>query len=178
MGKRSKFKRKPRDNYRTPLEAVRPLLPFLGFRVKFDEPCSGDGALVEYLKDAGHHCVNSSDICRGQDAMDITGTPAEMFITNPPWAWYVLDPLITHLSDMRPTFLLLNADLMHNKRMGRHMKRCSKVVSVGRIKWIEGSKNTGMENCVWMLFEDREVRTVFYGRSANLETFEKGEKNG
>jgi len=89
-----------------------------------------------------------------------------MFITNPPWHWDVLDPLITHLSDMRPTFLLLNADLMHNKRMARHMRRCSKVVSIGRVRWIEGSKNTGMENCAWYLFEDREVRTVFYGRGS------------
>ena len=164
MGKRSNYKRRDLDAYATPASAIWPLLPFLGARVWFNEPCSGDGALVEHLKVAGHRCVSSSDICRGQDALDIKRTRAEVFITNPPWDWAVLDPLITHLSDMRPTFLLLNADLMHNKRMAGHMRRCEKVVSIGRVRWIEGSKNTGMENCCWYLFKDREVETVFYGR--------------
>ena len=32
------------------------------------------------------------------------------------------------------------------------MKRCRKVVSVGRLKWIPGSKHTGKDNCAWYLF--------------------------
>jgi len=168
MGKRSNYKRRSLDAYATPASAVWSLLPHLGLRVRFDEPCAGDRALVKHLTRHGHQCARASDITdeHSVDAFDLKRSSAEMFITNPPWHWDVLDPLITHLSDMRPTFLLLNADLMHNKRMARHMRRCSKVVSIGRVRWIEGSKNTGMENCAWYLFEDREVRTVFYGRGS------------
>ena len=163
MGKRTNYPRKDNDFYATPLAAAEPLFPFLKPGIKFDEPCSGDGALVEHLKDAGFHCVNSSDLLRGQDAMDITGTPADVFITNPPWSWKALDPLITHLSDMRPTWLLLNGDLMHNIRMGRHMKRCELVVSVGRISWHQNGKK-GFENCAWYLFRPGCGKTIFYGR--------------
>ena len=163
MGKRTNYKRKVHDFYPTPLAAAEPLFPFLKPRTKFDEPCSGDGALVEHLKDAGFNCVNSSDLIRGQDAMDITGTPAEYFITNPPWAWEVLDPLIAHLSNMRPTWLLLNGDLMHNVRMGQYLRRCQSVVSVGRISWLQNGKN-GFENCAWYLFYPHRRKTTFYGR--------------
>lgn len=175
MGKRSDFERKPRDFYPTPYEAVVPLLPHLSHHgVRFCEPCAGDGALVDHLTKHGHRCASARDIEPRRDDIDkkdalttLTGN-VSYFITNPPWEWGVLDPLITFLSDQNPTWLLLNADLMHNKRMGPHMKRCLTVVSVGRVRWIAGSKNTGMENCAWYLFVNPdhigEIETVFYGR--------------
>ena len=47
------------------------------------------------------------------------------------------------------------------------MTYCSKVVSIGRVKWIEGSKGVGKDNCCWYLFdafkEDMKP-TEFYGR--------------
>jgi len=88
-----------------------------------------------------------------------------MFITNPPWSWPVLSKLINHLSELKPTWLLLNADLMHNKRMGQYMEKCTKVVSIGRVSWMQNGKK-GFENCTWNLFEKDAVETVFYGRSA------------
>lgn len=52
MGKRSAFKRAPRDLYPTPLEAVRPLLPHLAPATRYVEPCAGDGdhAATERMK--------------------------------------------------------------------------------------------------------------------------------
>lgn len=45
------------------------------------------------------------------------------------------------------------------------MKMCVKVVSVGRVKWIEDSKMTGKDNCAWYLFDENHVGpTQFYGR--------------
>jgi len=166
MGKRSNYSRRILDSYATPFSAVAPLLLHLGSGICFDEPCAGDRALVSHLTRHGHQCARASDIADEHpvDAFNLERSGADMFITNPPWDWDVLDPLIDHLSNMKPTWLLLNADLMHNKRMGRHMRRCLKVVSIGRIKWIEGSKSTGMENCAWFLFVGREVQTLFYGR--------------
>ena len=43
MGKRSNFERKPRDYYRTPIEAAEPIRPFMQDIQTFCEPCAGDG---------------------------------------------------------------------------------------------------------------------------------------
>lgn len=61
MGKRSNFERLPRDFYPTPLAAVVPLLPHLDYS-HFVEPCAGNGALIDHLRDAGFHCVAACDI--------------------------------------------------------------------------------------------------------------------
>jgi hypothetical protein len=171
MGKRSTFPRSPRDFYPTPYEAVVPLLPHLVERTFFHEPCCGNGQLIGHLEAHGHRCLGSSDIephpCVGfkQDAMTLTHCLGIVFITNPPWLWSVLNPMITHLSTLAPTWLLLNADQMHNKRMGPHLRRCTKIVSIGRVKWMPDSTSTGMENSAWFLFDqNHDGPTVFVGR--------------
>ncbi len=170
MGKRSEFERKERDFYPTPYEAVVPLLSQLPRPTRFAEPCAGDGALVDHLMAHGHVCARARDIdprrcdIDKKDALTTLTGNIDFFITNPPWEWKILDPLIRFLSEQHPTWLLLNADVMHNKRMGPHMKKCSRVVSVGRVKWMPGSKNTGMENCAWMLFQAEPSTTTFIGR--------------
>ena len=63
--------------------------------------------------------------------------------------------MLTHVKEL----IEQNAEYMH---------RCEKIVSVGRVKWIPGSKMTGKDNCCWYLF-DREFgyadgRTQFFGR--------------
>lgn len=66
---------------------------------------------------------------------------------------------------LRPTLLLLPADVMHNKRMSSYMSVCSWVKAIGRVKWVEGSKSTGMENYCWYLFDQNHTgTTTFYGR--------------
>jgi len=156
MGKRTSYPRKNRDYYPTPEEAVGPLLSHLDPRTLFDEPCVGGGHLVRYLEEAGHLCVSASDLASGQDAMEIQSTVAHCFITNPPWSWPTVSKLISHLSDMAPTWLLLNADVAHNKRMAVHMARCVKFVSVGRCSWM-GNKVKGYENAAWFLFDARKL---------------------
>jgi hypothetical protein len=45
------------------------------------------------------------------------------------------------------------------------MTYCARVVSVGRVKWIEGSKSVGKDNCAWYLFDANvDTPTQFYGR--------------
>jgi len=167
MGKRSEFKRVEKDFYPTPYEAVVPLLAHLPPLVEYDEPCAGLGDLVKHLDFAGAVCRRASDIeesrpCVWVDALDLQECVGDMFITNPPYTWSILNPLIYHLSDIAPTWLLLPADMMHNKRMGVHMKKCVKVVSVGRVKWF--GNMTGMENSAWYLFIATNTRTQFFGR--------------
>ena len=63
MGKRSdKFERNLRGFYPTPVSAIRPLLGHLRQAVQFDEPCAGDGALIQHLEAAGHSLAFASDI--------------------------------------------------------------------------------------------------------------------
>jgi hypothetical protein len=173
MGKRSTFPRSPRDFYPTPYEAVVPLLPHLpSDTTTYHEPCAGDGALIRHLTALAPQmvCLGCSDTepqgwSVKQDAMTLTHCIGTMFITNPPWLWSVLNPMITHLSTLAPTWVLLNADQMHNKRMGPHLKRCTKIVSIGRVKWMPDSTSTGMENSAWFLFDqNHDGPTVFVGR--------------
>ena len=42
-----------------------------------------------------------------------------------------------------------------------------RIVSVGRVKWIAGSKFTGKDNAAWYLFDrPKNVPAEFYGRAA------------
>ena len=50
MGKYSDFERLPRDYYKTPLAALKPLLPHLQEVQTFAEPCAGDGQLIRLLE--------------------------------------------------------------------------------------------------------------------------------
>lgn len=173
MGKRSSFERVERDYYPTPLEAVRPLLHHLEPGTRFVEPCAGDGALIDHLTDAGHVCWDSSDIDpRREDISERNALInqfylAPCFITNPPWDRKILHPLIVHLSDQAPTWLLFDADWIHTVQAIPFMPRLKRIVAVGRIKWIPNSPFTGKDNCAWHLFgRPSAIPAQFYGRVA------------
>jgi hypothetical protein len=173
MGKRSSFERKPRDFYPTPAVAVAPLLPRIKDIEFFDEPCAGDGALIDILEATGAKCRAALDIepmrddidCA--DALSIDKCFSDAFITNPPWDRGILHRLIIHLSSLAPTWLLFDADWAHTKQAIPYLDRCRKIVSVGRVKWIPDSKMTGKDNCAWHLFQSgaRSAPIEFYGRN-------------
>lgn len=171
MGKRSNFKRKARDAYPTPLSAIVPLLPFLKTCERFCEPCAGDGRMRDYLISKGHHCAAAWDIKpRGphidqQDARIRLIGNITSFITNPPWSRDVLHPIISNLSSQHTTFLLFDADWMHTRQSSELIKKCSLIVSVGRVKWIAKSKFTGKDNVCWYRFDpDHKRGPKFVGR--------------
>ena len=169
MGKRSDFERKPRDFYPTPYEAVMPLIPHLWEGSNFNEPCAGDGALVKHLESIGLKCFFASDIePRGEGIMQIDALKFKndscKIITNPPWDRKILHPMIEHFRTLNKAWLLIDADWMHTKQSSEYMKYCSRVVSVGRVKWIPDSKMTGKDNCAWFCFEEYPTSTCFFGR--------------
>lgn len=174
MGKRSTFDRAPRDFYPTPREAVLPLLPHLEYGSIFAEPCAGDGALIKHLEWGGMSCVEALDIeprtgdAYRADALDWSPEPSvDFIITNPPWRRDLLHPMIARFSKTRPTWLLFDADWMHTRQSALYLPWLRKVVSVGRVKWIPGSKMTGKDNCAWYLFDQAsEGPTVLVGRAA------------
>lgn len=170
MGKRSNFARKPHDFYPTPEPAVDVLVDYVEPRV-FIEPCAGDGALVRALEERGFYCSWQSDIQTGRCALTLTedellGAPGypDTIITNPPWTRSVLHPLIDHLSSMTETWLLLDADWAHTIQAAELMKRCSMIISVGRLKWEPDSPYTGKDNCAWYCFLPQEIETIFIPR--------------
>jgi hypothetical protein len=178
MGKRSKFQRVERDFYPTPLAAVLPLLPHLPKEVRFAEPCAGDGRLIHILEEETDAiCMWASDIepqSKGvlQDDFRDVGYE-ELFesscvITNPPWDRKILHPFIEHFvfNQKITTWLLFDSDWMHTKQSAPYMKHCSDIVSIGRVKWIEGSTGVGKDNCCWYKFVSEPLlETKFHGRT-------------
>ena len=174
MGKRTKqdFEKRPRDYYATiDPDAVKPLISFVrGLRVA--EPCAGNGDLSMLLEPdckvvwesdldpQNKYILQKNAIFLGSGDLWECNT----IVTNPPFSWKLLQPLLDHLPTLLPTWLLLPADVAYNKRMGPYMKCCKSIVSVGRLYWI-GNKVKGVDNYAWFEFVNEEVETKFYGRN-------------
>lgn len=176
MGKRSSFRRMKNDAYDTPVEAVLPLISHLPDRFTFDEPCAGCGQLADALKNFGGVPLSLFDIeprrrdVRQLDAFNIADTGAQYIITNPPWTRELLHPLILHLCQLAPTWLLLDAGWAFTKRAAPYMDHCRKVVAVGRLRWIPGSPHTGKDDCAWYLFTHAtDEPTLFFHRAEAAE---------
>lgn len=177
MGKRSDFKRRPQDAYDTPAEAVVSLLPHLELECRcvttFWEPCAGSYRLAAALEEMGPlQSSRASDIeprhphVDQADALTVEAPIVDWIITNPPWTRSILHLMIERFSDMRPTWLLFDADWVHTKQSIPFMPRLQKVVSVGRVSWMENGA-TGKDNCAWHLFDARhEGPTELVGRAA------------
>ena len=91
-----------------------------------------------------------------------------LILTNPPFTWSVLKPMMERWIALRPTLLLLPADFMHNKRVAPFLEKAVWIKSIGRVRWIEGSNTSGVENYVWALFDknkDVGTPTLFIGRT-------------
>ena len=175
MSKRSSFEKIPRDFYPTtdPNVLVPEFIRSIRGR-RYAEPCCGEGDLTELLTEVSI-CKWESDIeNRGAgkvwDAMCLSKHELEkcdLIITNPPFTKSVLLPLIDHFTTLKPTWLLLPSDMMHNKYFGSYMDKCSKVVSIGRVKWFKDSKATSTDNFCWYFWQHKataDTETFFYGR--------------
>lgn len=177
MSKRSSFERVHKDFYPTidPKSIPSSLLPHIQGK-SYAEPCYGEGDLEDRLMDIAT-CNFRSDIretvgcSKVKDVMDLTGediVDCDLIITNPPFDRKVLLPMLDHMVNLKPTWLLLPADIMHNKYFTPYMKRCSKVVSVGRLYWFKdndsGKSVRGTDNYAWFFWPksaDNESTTVF-----------------
>ena len=170
------YARAARDFYATPEAAILKLLPHIGEIETFAEPMCGDGAIPRTLEPLGWRCTAAWDIePQGEmvgragvydvlmlQAKDFKGCDA--IISNPPWPWpsnmrggqpegTPTIQIIQHLMAIRPTWLILSADFMHNRYFESFAPHCPKIVSAGRVKWMAGTKNTGFDNAAWYLFD-------------------------
>lgn len=174
MGKRSSFERNERDYYPTPYKAILPLLPHLPPACRFIEPCAGDGRLIAHLARHGHSCAYACDIeplAEGIEKRDILFFDSAKFpdtdyvITNTPWAREPLHKMINIFRGVAPAWLLLDSDYAYTGQAYDYLQYCEKIVSVGRVQWIEGSASSGMENASWYLFGQNPVPySQFYAK--------------
>lgn len=144
------------DLYETPLEAVKPVIPWLKLDGRtFAEPCVGNGALLGHLNKFKFNCLYTGDISTGQDALTwLNPERAQMIVTNPPWKRELLHPLIDHFIGLRvPTWLLIDADWMHTLQAVSFLSYCSHIISIGRVKWLPDSKSTGYDNAAFYRFK-------------------------
>jgi hypothetical protein len=169
MGKRSSgFERIPRDFYPTPYAAVPPLIPHLRGVQLFAEPCAGNGALVHHLESHGLRCVYQGDIATGQDALVLEQYGnADTIITNPPYQRPLMHALIEHFARILPAWLLLETDWAYTKQAAPFMPTCTDIVSIGRLRWIKGTKMTGKQNFAWYRFDARHLAgPIFHARDS------------
>lgn len=167
MGKRSSFARREKDFYPTPVAAVAPLVPHLAFST-YCEPCAGAGDLVAGLNsltmfaDAPKYCVAAYDVeprATGVARLDASSLEArhlngaECIVTNPPYLWGMFLPLAERFVSLAPTWLLLPMDWAANRRFSPLLRDCRKIVPVGRVKWIPGSKHSAVDNFCWFFFD-------------------------
>ncbi len=176
MSKRSSMEKIPRDFYPTTDPSAIPpkLIEFIRGK-SYASPCYGDGDLEDLLMDVAV-CRWRSDIrktvgsSKVWDALSLSKHElgrCDIILENPPFSRDVLLPMIDHFTSLKPTWLLLPADMMHNKYFGEYMDRCSRVISVGRLKWFKDSKYTSTDNFAWYFWKKgatTDTDTVFYGR--------------
>ena len=176
MGKRSEFEKLPKDYYPTPEDAFKPVAKLFDKGVIFCEPCAGDGRLAAHverwvegslcafmmdIEPQGPHILKGDSTLLNSEHVD----NCDVIITNPPYTWSVLSPMLDRWIPMLPTALLLPADFMHNKRFHKYLRHCAYIKSIGRVKWIEDSKMSGKDNYAWFFFTPEEqVQTIFEGR--------------
>lgn len=172
MTKRAEGKHEPqpRGFHPTPAAAFAPLAPYLEPGADVIEPMAGDGSLCNHLFANGQVIVAATDIVPQHpniSQMDvhsysISNTPAiNYFVSNPPWPLPRQNgaptlAIIETLRVIRPTWLLLPSDFMHNVYARDVMRYCGGLISVGRVKWVPGSADAGFDNCAWYLFGRRD----------------------
>lgn len=166
MSKRlNTHKRRDKDFYPTPYEAVLPLRNHLPPHFSYSEPCAGNLDLVDHLNRIGGTCSMASDIeerCRPLDhvgdALGVDYFPGQFIITNPPWERQLLHKLVDHFRQVKPTWLLFDSDWFYTKQATKFKPYLHKMVTVGRVKWIPGSSSVGYDNVAWYLFGENPVQ--------------------
>ena len=118
-------------------------------------PVAGDGDLVRHLESFGlrlRPC--QSDIRTGQDALSLDHYgAADAIITNPPYTRDLMHRLIVHFQNIAPTWLLLDQDWVSTLQAVPYLPHCSDIVTIGRVKWFDGSKHASKDNFGWFRFD-------------------------
>ncbi len=173
MAKRSEFPRLEKDAYQTiDKRAFPPLLPHIRNVRSYAEPCAGEGLLIKHLEEFAPWmtCGYQNDIDRGEDAL--TGeylasarNRYDAIISNTPWDRKILHPMISKFMAIAPCFLLFDASWAFTKQARPFLPHCSKIIAVGRLKWIPDTTMSGKDDCAWFSFDQYHTGGPhFYGQ--------------
>ena len=106
------------------------------------------------LKSFGLRCTYAGDITTGQDALACDSFGGVPIITNPPWRRDQLHALIPHFMRCAPfCWLLFDANWAHTRQSRDLIQHCSRILPIGRVRWIPGSPYTGKDDASWYRFE-------------------------
>lgn len=153
----------------TPYAGVPALMQHLPKVFTYCEPCVGRGDLIKHMS----HFRKGAILTQAYDThpliddvrlldtryltADDTTSPihgeADFIITNPPWIKEMMEPMLLRWPQLKPTWVLVNATFLHTLWGARIMPYCHKIVSIGRIQWIPGSKGTGLVDACWLLLD-------------------------
>lgn len=161
MSKYSNFARNKHDMYLSPYEAALPLRPFLQGVTTFSEPCCADGRLIRWVESFGPSCIHSGDIQLGIDALVdpwLMFNRVDTIITNPPYTWKILEPMIERFMKIAPTWLLLEADFAFNLQSANFMPMCTDIVPIGRVRWFAETEHDSKDNFAWFRFHHQHRR--------------------
>ena len=141
----------------TPPSALVPLTHNLPTATRFVEPCAGDGAISVGLGLYGHTCVEAYDLqprAPGILPLEATCVPVagKTIITNPPFRWNLLQPLLDHWVGSCEAWLLLPWDMTCNARMSPYTPYIRRIQPIGRVSWMDNGKG-GFENYGWFQFD-------------------------
>src|SRR5262245_33693053 len=155
--RRPNLPRRPRELWSTPEAAIQVVVPYLGIDGnRFAEPCAGELAIVETLVEAGFVCMHAGDIRSGQNALDWSETSSVDFVlTNPPWdkPRREMHRIMDHLIGLgKPVWLLLPGDWLYTQYAASRLQHCTHILAIGRVRWLEGTQNDGMDNAAWFRF--------------------------
>lgn len=180
MAKRSNFDRIEKDYYRTfDKRAGETIKNHLPANYTYTEPFCGRGDLINQLTGK---CLFASDIEPDfdnklvendfitKDFLEVTFNDvasSDYIITNPPWSRQILHPAIEHFVQFKPTWFLFDANWMFTKQAKPYLEQyCEKIVTIGRLQWIENSKVSGKDDSCWYLFnKDKNGQTEFHARN-------------
>ena len=147
----------PKDFWKTPVSASTPLIEALPPGTEFEEPCAGDGGLAMDFVRGGHLCTYMADTHPRDEFVDegnaLARTTDTAVITNPPYRWVLLQPLLDHWIGRVESWLLLPSDMAFNHRTNPYFQHVDQILPIGRVKWMgEDSPHAGMENFAWFHF--------------------------
>lgn len=174
--RQSRFAKKALDAYDTiDPRAVTALRPHIRELTRFIEPCAGKGDLIRQLQAIGLGCQDQFDIAprgdgiRQEDALDWVypyDRRGWAIITNPPYQWPLLGQLLKHwLLQADKVWLLLDANWAHTLRAAPFMANCRRIVSIGRLRWVEGSGHSSTKDYAWYEFSRFTASsTIFHPR--------------
>lgn len=177
MSKRSNFEKIPKEFYPTTDKKVlkETFLELIEGKT-YAEPCWGEGDLEDLLRGEAtcgwrSDIRDTSPVSKQMSGLDVTPydvRDCDLIVTNPPFSKGVLLPLLDHFITLKPTWLLLPAGYMNNVYFGPYMKKCSKVISIGRVCWfpVGGKRVASTDDFCWYYWEKdaSETQTIFIGR--------------